>query len=178
MFLRGSAAKRIACFAAAVCALVALSGCAAEDGGVDKTAPYVTVGGQQVETMTFSQDELIGRAEYPPVFAIYLNEHVPLETSIGREVLFDLSQYGPATLIIEDFLLDEKGDIRYEQLRMNTTLDVPYYKTSNVYPLVEHSASVISSVYEAEVLRGICVRTTNESDNMSVFVLKVDRTGG
>ena len=48
------------------------------------------------------------------------------------EVLFDLSQYGPATLIIEDFLLDEKGDIRYEQLRMNTTLDVPYYKTSNV----------------------------------------------
>ena len=57
-------------------------------------------------------------------------------------------------------------------------MDVPYYKTSNVYPLVEHSASVISSVYEAEVLRGICVRTTNESDNMYVFVLKVDRTGG
>ena len=51
---------------------------------MDKTAPYVTVGGQQVETMTFSQGELIGRAEYPPVFAIYLNEHIPLETSIGR----------------------------------------------------------------------------------------------
>lgn len=177
MFLGRNTIGRLVSLAAVVCLLFALSSCAAEDGGVDKSAPYVTINGQRVDTMTFMQNDLGYSEEYPPIFSIYLQDHVALETSVGANVLIDLSQYGPTFLDIEDFLLDAEGNIRYEQLRMSTVTEVPYFRTYGAYPLTQHTASVISSLYETEVLRGICVRLTNRPENVYVFVLKVQTFG-
>lgn len=53
--------KRIVCFAAAVCVLLICFGCAAETGGIDTTAPIVSVNGLRVDTMTFLADGFGGQ---------------------------------------------------------------------------------------------------------------------
>lgn len=168
--------KRIACFAAAVCVLLICFGCAVETGGIDTTAPMVSVNGMRVDTMTFLQTDLAASEAASQMFDIYLQEYTPLETSVWNSLQISLPANREEIIYIEDFLLDEDGNIRSEEMAMTSSVYLPAEETVFAYPLDEHTAARFSSLVEPTVLRGFRVSLLHtHPENSYVFILRLDR---
>ncbi len=163
-------------YLAAVCVLLACFGCTAETGGIDTSAPMVSVNGLRVDTMTFLQMDQADSEATSQIFSIYLQEYTPLETSTWNNLSFSLPMSSGETLYIEDFLLDEDGSIRYEEMVMTTHLVLPAGETMCHYTLQEHRASLYNSLIDPTVLRGFRVSLLqSHPEDSYVFVLRLDR---
>ncbi len=168
--------KRIACLAVAVCVLLVCFGCTAETGGIDTTAPMVSVNGLRVDTMTFLQKDLADSEAASQAFAIYLQEYTPLETSVWNNLQISLPANSGETIYIEDFLLDEDGNIRYEEVAMTSSVYLPAGETVFSYSLEEHTPTRFSSLVEPTALRGFRVSLLHtHPEDSYVFILRLDQ---